>query len=140
MADKKDTETSIMLKLLEDVSKDVKDTKTTVSSLETDFKLHKQESQARWDAIEKLDKEQNEILATHASRSDRLEQDNLLRERGLRADIFAEGVVDPDKRKKTLIGRVEGLEFPMKAGKWTFGLAAGILAILKAIDLISKHL
>ena len=59
---------------------------------------------------------------------------NSLIEKALRADIFAEGVTNPDKRKKTLVGRVESLEMPMKILKWIGGAAVSGLAIIKLLD------
>lgn len=137
--DKKDAKPenlSIFMDMLREVHSDVKKMKDSMSSLDTEFKLHKQESENRWDEIKKLDEEQNALLAEHSARSRAIQKDVELRDRALRRDVLAEGVSSPKERKGTVIGRVENLEMPMKFGKWLLGVIATVLAVAKLIDLI----
>jgi len=89
-----------------------------LNGLVLEFQLHKQDSQNRWDMIARLDAEQNELLAQHASRSDALQKQNELIEQTLRAEIFGEGIADPEKKKNVIVSRIEALELPAKSWGW----------------------
>lgn len=144
MAEKKDDEksekSSVSENLILDIYKTVKVISESLAKLEKRFALHQQESENRWEAIAKLDEEQNAILAEHRSTGLAQQEENRISFARLRAEIFGEGITDPDKRKKTLMGRVESLELPRNLWKWAAGGLAGLLAILKIIDELAKYL
>jgi len=118
-----------------------------LNGLVLEFQLHKQDSQNRWDTIARLDTEQNELLAQHASRSEALQKQNELTEKMLRAEIFGEGISDPEKRKNVIVSRIEALELPVKSWGWVkqalleLGkIAAGAVAVYGLIKVFFPKL
>lgn len=112
--------------LLKSISDKADATKDAVSQLDKKLDLHIQKTDYRFEMIEKLDAEQNELLAKHAQRSEELKRDNDLKERQLRAEILGEGSQSPEKSLK---GRVEVLEAPHKWWKFTMKLMAAMAAL-----------
>lgn len=102
----------------------------SLNELDKKLELHRQETKYEFQAIKDLDTHQNSILEEHAKRSDRLEQDNKLREEALRKEL------------KGLDSRVETLELPKKwfavTKKWLIWIAATVGAISMIWEAIQK--
>jgi DNA repair exonuclease SbcCD ATPase subunit len=118
---------------LKSISSKQDESTKSLNDLTTEFKLHKQESQNRWETIAKLDAEQNAILSEHAARSEALQKQNELTEKSLRAAIFGEGIVDPEQREHTVVGRIEKLEEPRRFMKNLKKIAIAVGAIITAL-------
>lgn len=110
-------------------------THDVVISLDKKLDLHVLRTEQEFEAIRELDSRQNELLAEHAKRSDRLEADNKLRELALRKDM--------DASVKSLDKRVSFLETPWKwvlttkkGLMWLAAVSAAILGVLELIKLI----
>lgn len=130
--DKNTTVEQLILDSIKKISKNQDNTYDALIELTTEFKLHKQESQLRWETIEKLDKEQNEILAEHHARSTAIQKDVKLREEALRNELFGANGLEE---------RVTKLEAPQMAKKliikWIItvgGIAGAITAILALLN------
>lgn len=125
----------LILKGLDDLKASQSETTKCVNELTTEFKLHKQESNNRWDAIKKLDEEQNALLAEHSARSYAIQKDVKLREEALRFEIFGKNGLEP---------RVSKLEEPTKLKKAIFQktkfYAAWIASVGGAIVILMKIL
>ena len=93
-----------------------------VNKLDKKLDLHIQKMEYELKAINQLDKEQNELLAKHAARSEALQKDNELREHALRIDIGAQSE------------RIDDLEAP---GKWLKTTQAVVLKVGGAITIIT---
>lgn len=90
-------------KLLGLVIDRLKENSETLAAMDKKLDLHIQETRYEMKAIRDLDVLQNAILEEHHKRSDRLAEDNALREAALRAEM------------KKQEARIEKLEAP---GKW----------------------
>lgn len=90
-------------KLLGLVIDRLKENSETLAAMDKKLDLHIQETRYEMKAIRDLDVLQNAILEEHHKRSDRLAEDNALREAALRAEM------------KKQEARIEKLEVP---GKW----------------------
>jgi hypothetical protein len=106
-----------------------------VTNLDKKLDLHVQRTEQEFEAIKVLDEHQNRLLEEHAKRSDRLEQDNKLREEALRKDL--------KETSKGLDQRVSNLEAPWKwilttkkGLAWITGAAIGLAAIIELIKLL----
>lgn len=106
-------------------------TSLSLGELKTELALHQQESNMRWQAIEKLDEEQNAILAEHRSTGLAQMEANKIARAELKAKI------------ENLEPRVVKLEEPGKVmgtlKKWVLGagaVAAAIMAICKFLGII----
>lgn len=104
---------------------------SSLAELKADLRLHQQESKMRWEAIEKLDNEQNTILAEHRSTGLAQMEANRIARDLLKNEINA---LEP---------RVTKLEEPGKVmstlKKWLLGAgatAAAITAICKFLGII----
>lgn len=99
-----------------------------VQDLTTDFKLHQQKSDMRWDTVVKLDTEQNKLLADHSARSTAIQKDVELREIQVRSEIT----------KVTV--RVDKLEEPRKLFKAAKSVAIWITTVGTSVIVVSKLL
>lgn len=141
----------IYLKLLEEISQDLKESKGEQKQLRECFEkldkkvdLHIQKTEFELKRIIEQDQIQNDILAFHSQRSTELKRENDLMEKRLRAEVFGEGSPAPEK---SLRGRIEALEEPrewLRGGKRillaTGGLAAAVFGIIKAIEAVLQAL
>lgn len=136
-------ESSLLLSALQNVHEDVKtamsegrETQSCVDGLHKDFALHCQKTEMYLQQHAQMLSKHNEILEEHSARSLALQKQNELTEKKLRAEIFGEGLADPDKKKKTLMGRIEDLEVSKNRWKWLAGLIIGVAGLIKALDYI----
>ena len=104
-----------------------------LAAMDKKMDLHIQETKFQFKAIQELDEIQNAILDEHHKRSDRLAEDNALREAALRQEM---------EKQKT---RIEKLEAPGKwwetTKKWfmRLGALAGVAAaIYELIQMLGK--
>ncbi len=114
--------------------KEGRKTKECVNALQKDFALHQQKTDLTLEQHGELLEKHNKILEEHSTRSAALQEQNENFRKEYKAEVFSEGITDPDKRKKTLIGRVESLELGKKYWKW---LGCAIIlgaSIIKALD------
>lgn len=110
-------------------------THEVVTSLDKKLDLHVLRTEQEFEAIRVLDENQNDLLAEHAKRSDRLERDNRLREEALRRDL--------ENTAEQLSKRVSVLETPWKwilttkkGLAWLAGAALAITAIVELVKLL----
>ena len=127
--DNKSVEAQLLSKVVENTEK----TAGAVAELSKQFELHVQKMDFELKEISRTNEIQNSILDEHHKRSDRLEEQNELTRLKLRAEIFGEGMPNPDKRKTTIVGRIESLEAPKKAAKWVYALVMAGLALAAAV-------
>ena len=124
-----------LISLLKAISDKQDQAKEASSGLDKKLDLHIQKTDYRFEMLEKLDAEQNAILAEHSQRSTELQRDNDLREKRLRMEILGEGSPHPEKSLK---GRVDKLEEPGKWATRTFKLLLAIGAASSALFAIMK--
>ena len=117
--------------LLDLIISRLKENTDTLAAIDKKLDLHIQETKYEFKAIRDLDVLQNAILEEHHKRSDRLAEDNALREAALRAEM------------KKQDARIEKLEAPGKwwatTKKWLLGLGAvagAIAAVYEAVQFI----
>jgi hypothetical protein len=107
-------------------------THEVVTVLDKKLDLHIQRTEQEFESIKVLDEQQNQLLAEHAKRSDRLEQDNKLREEALRRDMH--------DAIKPLEDRISILETPWKwiltTKKGLAWISAAIASIIGIIEFI----
>lgn len=115
--------------MLERIMNHMKENGNMLSAMDKKLDLHIQETKYEFKAIRDLDVLQNAILEEHHKRSDRLAQDNALREEALRKDLTAQ-----EKR-------IEVLEAPQRwlatTKKWLIGAGAAggaLAAIYEAVQ------
>ena len=116
--------------MLERIMDRLQESGAMLSAMDKKLDLHIQETKYEFKAIRDLDVLQNAILEEHHKRSDRLAEDNALREAALRKDM------------KSQEKRIEALEVPRKwlatSKKWLIGLGAvggAMAAIYEAVKL-----
>lgn len=130
----------LVIDSLKDISKKQDVSSDRLYDLHSEFKLHQQDSLNRWNRIEELDKEQNEILAEHQARSIAIQKDVELRDKALRLALLGEGLLDPSKKKNTMLGRIEALELIPKIvlllGKWIMWISTVAGAIYGLFQLL----
>lgn len=116
--------------LLERIMDRLKETSDTLQAMDKKLDLHIQEARYEFKAIRDLDVLQNAILEEHHKRSDRLAEDNALREQAIRNDMKKQDI------------RIEALEVPRKwwatTKKWLIGLGA-VAGALAAIYEVAQH-
>ena len=105
-------------------------TQKSVNDLTTEFKLHQQESQHRWEAIEKLDNEQNQILAEHRSTGLAQQEANKIARQELEMKM--------SNRIEKVEKRVDKTEQPQKFWHMVGKIAAYIGTIGSAIYVVGK--
>jgi len=105
--------------------------------LENKLDLHIQKTEYELKQIQKLDDEQNKLLAQHAQRSEEIKRDNELREKQMREEIFGDN-------RKSLKSRIDKLEVPQKWLEHTktgllylAALGGAITGIIKFLKFIS---
>lgn len=110
-------------------------THEVVISLDKKLDIHVLRTEQEFEAIKVLDENQNALLAEHAKRSDRLEQDNKLREQALRNELehTSEGL---DKRISNLEAPWKWILTTKKGLAWITGAAIGLAAIIELIKLL----
>lgn len=115
--------------ILEKIINRLEENNSTLQAMDKKLDLHIQETKYEFKAIRDLDVLQNSILEEHHKRSDRLAEDNALREQAIRNELSKQEV------------RIEKLEAPRKwletTKKWLIGLgaaAAGVAAIYEALQ------
>lgn len=101
--------------------------------LENKVDLHIQKTEFELKQIQKLDAEQNLLLAQHAQRSEEIKRDNELREKRMREEVFGE-------RPNSLKSRIDKLEVPQKWLEHTKSALLYLAAIGGAITAILKFL
>lgn len=111
-------------------------THEVVTTLDKKLDLHVQRTEQEFEAIRHLDAQQNDLLAEHAKRSDRLEKDNQLREASLRRD-FLGTTTDLDKRISVLEMPWKWILTTKKGLAWLAAVAVSLAAILELVKLIS---
>lgn len=127
-------------KLLKELVETTKDSNKSVHKLQEDmtyhqkdYALHQQKTENAINGLRAEMIEYNAELKKHSARSDRLEQDNLLREKKLRAEVFGEGIQDPEKRKHTMHGRISAIEFIVKWFKVSWVVVIAILGLVSKL-------
>lgn len=115
-------------KLLERIMDRLKENTDTLALMDKKLDLHIQETKYEFKAIRDLDVLQNAILEEHHKRSDRLAEDNALREAALKKELEVQGK------------RIEKLEAPSvwwaTTKKWLLiggSIATAAVAIYEAI-------
>jgi predicted metalloenzyme YecM len=110
-------------------------THEVVTSLDKKLDLHVQRTEQEFEAIRVLDTHQNELLAEHAKRSDRLEADNKLREAALRKEM-SENVQTLDKRVSVLETPWKWILTTKKGIIWLAAVATAVAGIVELIKLL----
>lgn len=111
-------------------------THEVVTSLDKKVDLHIQKTEQEFHAITVLDSHQNELLAEHSKRSDRLAKDNELRELGLRKDLNLV-TSELDKRVSVLETPWKWILTTKKGLLWLAAVAGSIVGILELIKLMA---
>ncbi len=111
-------------------------THEVLTSLDKKVDLHVQRTEQEFDAIKELDMRQNELLAEHAKRSDRLEEDNRLREVSIRQD-FMGTTKDLDKRLSILETPWKWILTTKKGLMWLAAIAGSVAGIIELIKMVS---
>ena len=111
-------------------------THEVVTSLDKKVDLHVQRTEQEFKAIAVLDAQQNELLAEHAQRSDRLAEDNRLREVSIRQD-FLGTTKDLDKRVSVLETPWKWILTTKKGLMWLAAIATSVAGIIELIRMIS---
>lgn len=118
----------------------VEETQTSVNQLDKKMDLHIQKTGLELEQIRTLDEKQNQLLADHAARSDRLEKDNQLREQTLRIYIDDKH----DELETSVTDRIQVIEKPRQwlimTGKVFFWLASAAGALYGAWQFIESIL
>jgi hypothetical protein len=110
-------------------------THEVVTSLDKKLDLHVLRTEQEFEAIRVLDAHQNELLAEHAKRSDRLEADNKLREAALRKEM-SENVQTLDKRVSVLETPWKWILTTKKGIIWLAAVATAVAGIVELIKLL----
>lgn len=110
-------------------------THEVVISLDKKLDLHVQRTEQEFEAIRVLDEHQNQLLAEHSKRSDRLEADNKLREATLRKEI-TQNVQALDKRISFLETPWKWVLTTKKGIIWLAAVATALAGIIELIKLI----
>jgi hypothetical protein len=109
-----------------------------VTNLDKKLDLHVQRTEQEFEAIKVLDEHQNRLLEEHAKRSDRLEQDNKLREQALRLDM--QNTIKPIESRLSAIEAPWKWVLTTKKGLiWLATIAAAVAGIVELIKLISGN-
>lgn len=111
-------------------------THEVVTSLDKKVDLHVQRTEQEFKAIAILDAQQNELLSEHAKRSDRLAEDNRLRELSIRQD-FMGTTKDLDKRVSVLETPWKWILTTKKGLMWLAAVATSVAGIIELIRMIS---
>lgn len=141
------SKTDIQDKILQELLNTTKESNEGVKALKSemvahqqDYALHQQKTENQLDSLKaeinglKVELIANTVsLEKHSARSDRLENDNILREQKLRAEVFGEGITDPTKRKHTIHGRLSAIEFVGKWFKVSWVIVAAVMGIASKI-------
>lgn len=113
-------------------------THEVVTVLDKKLDLHVQRTEQEFEAIKTLDEHQNQLLAEHAKRSDRLEMDNQLREQALRLEM--QNSIKPlDVRISTLETPWKWILTTKKGLVWLAAVAASIAGIIELIRMLSGN-
>lgn len=107
-------------------------THEVVISLDKKLDLHVLRTEQEFEAIRLLDAHQNELLAEHSKRSDRLEADNKLREAALRKEV-SEKVQAIDERVSVLETPWKWVLTTKKGIIWLAALATAVAGIIEFI-------
>lgn len=110
-------------------------THEVVTSLDKKLDLHVQRTEQEFEAIRVLDAHQNELLAEHSKRSDRLEEDNKLREAALRKEM-SENVQTLDKRVSVLETPWKWILTTKKGIVWLAAVATAAAGIVELVKLL----
>jgi len=110
-------------------------THEVVISLDKKLDLHVLRTEQEFEAIRVLDAHQNELLAEHSKRSDRLEADNKLREAALRKEV-SEKVQMLDKRVSVLETPWKWVLTTKKGIIWLATVATAVAGIVELIKLL----
>ena len=111
-------------------------THEVVTTLDKKLDLHVQRTEQEFEAIRKLDQDQNALLAEHAKRSDRLEEDNKLREAALRNE-FSTTAKDLDKRVSVLETPWKWILTTKKGIMWLAAIATSVAGVVELIKLLT---
>jgi ParB-like chromosome segregation protein Spo0J len=107
-------------------------THEVVICLDKKLDLHVLRTEQEFEAIRALDAHQNELLAEHSKRSDRLEADNKLREAALRKEV-SEKVQAIDERISVLETPWKWVLTTKKGIIWLAALATAVAGIIEFI-------
>lgn len=102
-------------KLLERIMDRLKENTDMLAAVDKKLDLHIQETKYEFKAIRDLDVLQNAILEEHHKRSDRLAEDNALREASLKKELEVQSA------------RIAKLEQPTPASQWWSTTKKGLL-------------
>jgi hypothetical protein len=119
----------------------VEETQLSVSQLDKKMDLHIQKTGLELEQIKVLDEKQNQLLADHAARSDRLEKDNQLREQALKIYIDEKH----DTLETSFTDKIQVIEKPRqwlimtsKIFFWCASAAGALYGVWQFIETILK--